>query len=768
VFGGSAGGDYGGPYAVPAGSAHNNCISGNDEYGLKIQDTATGGPLLAERNWWGNASGPQVAKGTGDKVIGPVDYDPWIGATGGENIVVDPELLELGWSPSSGTVSVDYLGGGSLPVYLAHVVFTWDSSKAHLDDVNEGDLFAGLNSRFFVTGTGNTRTVDWTLLGAQPGVAGPGTLFTLDFSSVAGQCGTYPITITQVVFRDNANHTLAGIYARGGAIYVDRVAPTAAVTIDNTTNTITDEYAKNGDNLTLTALVGDACGPVDEVDATANLSTLLAGGGTAVPPNTYVGGLATWLLSGVTLVPDDPEYDPAVVTVTVTDRLGNVGTGSDGVIVDNTPPDPIQAFTVSPGNEELVMAWANPTGLDENYCGVTGRYFAWGDYPEYDPPAPSYPANVTQGVLAFDEQGLVMAWNLDIEPRDTYYASAWVYDYALNYSPVGGKGVGQGRATNYWLGDVADGWASWGHDGLVNADDIERLSTTHYGSAPIGFNESECDVGPTDDHSRLGIPMPDKSLDFEDLIIFAMNYGVVAPKIVPFLAEPADGALALSLVALMASPEGEVQVALRLDGNASEVKGLSAVVSFDPSQVEFVSARLSEEMSSPLADVFFWSGSAEGKAQVDLAVLGTDVTIGGSGDVAVLTFRVLAGEYALGFESVLVRGAENEELVADLEGYESRPEVPTAFRLSQNIPNPFNPRTVVAYEVPQSSEVAIRVYDVAGKLVRTLVDGSVEPGRYAVTWDGTSDGGESVGSGVYFCVMDAPSYHATHKMMLLK
>jgi flagellar hook assembly protein FlgD len=74
----------------------------------------------------------------------------------------------------------------------------------------------------------------------------------------------------------------------------------------------------------------------------------------------------------------------------------------------------------------------------------------------------------------------------------------------------------------------------------------------------------------------------------------------------------------------------------------------------------------------------------------------------------------------------------------------------------------------VAYEVPQSSEVAIRVYDVAGKLVRTLVDGSVEPGRYAVTWDGTSDGGESVGSGVYFCVMDAPSYHATHKMMLLK
>jgi flagellar hook assembly protein FlgD len=90
------------------------------------------------------------------------------------------------------------------------------------------------------------------------------------------------------------------------------------------------------------------------------------------------------------------------------------------------------------------------------------------------------------------------------------------------------------------------------------------------------------------------------------------------------------------------------------------------------------------------------------------------------------------------------------------------------FRLSQNVPNPFNPKTVVAYEVPQTAAVEIRVYDVTGRAVRTLVDGTVEPGRYAVTWDGRNDAGEAVGSGVYFCVMDTPAYHATNKMMLLK
>ena len=116
----------------------------------------------------------------------------------------------------------------------------------------------------------------------------------------------------------------------------------------------------------------------------------------------------------------------------------------------------------------------------------------------------------------------------------------------------------------------------------------------------------------------------------------------------------------------------------------------------------------------------------------------------------------------------IARNARNEDLLAELEGCESRPEVPTAFRLVQNVPNPFNPVTMIAFDVPHEAVVSIRVYDVAGRLVRTLVGGRKEPGRHEAVWDGRNERGESVGSGVYFCTMEAGEFRATGKMLLLK
>jgi len=166
--------------------------------------------------------------------------------------------------------------------------------------------------------------------------------------------------------------------------------------------------------------------------------------------------------------------------------------------------------------------------------------------------------------------------------------------------------------------------------------------------------------------------------------------------------------------------------------------------------------------------VFFWRGSDDERVQIDLAVLGTDVTVGGSGDVAVLTFQALSEGYTLEFASVDLRNADNEQLVVEFEGIESKPEVPAAFRLVGNLPNPFNPVTKIAYDVPREAAVAIRIYDVSGRLVRTLVDQRIEPGRHEAVWTGRNETGEPVGSGVYFCTMDAEEFHGSHKMTLLK
>jgi hypothetical protein len=133
-----------------------------------------------------------------------------------------------------------------------------------------------------------------------------------------------------------------------------------------------------------------------------------------------------------------------------------------------------------------------------------------------------------------------------------------------------------------------------------------------------------------------------------------------------------------------------------------------------------------------------------------------------------VTFRALSDRYSLEFADATLRGVDNRDLTVELGSYESRPEIPTVFRLVGNTPNPSTPKTSIAYNVLHESQVSIVVYDVSGRRVATLVDGVVEPGRHYVTWDGRNDSGESVGSGVYFCTMEAPEFHDNHKMMLLK
>jgi flagellar hook assembly protein FlgD len=64
--------------------------------------------------------------------------------------------------------------------------------------------------------------------------------------------------------------------------------------------------------------------------------------------------------------------------------------------------------------------------------------------------------------------------------------------------------------------------------------------------------------------------------------------------------------------------------------------------------------------------------------------------------------------------------------------------------------------------------VAVRIYDVSGRLVRTLVDRLTDPGRHVAVWDGDCDAGGSVGSGVYFCTMEAPGFQQRLKMILIK
>ncbi|HET6349516.1 MAG TPA: FlgD immunoglobulin-like domain containing protein [Candidatus Krumholzibacteria bacterium] len=108
-----------------------------------------------------------------------------------------------------------------------------------------------------------------------------------------------------------------------------------------------------------------------------------------------------------------------------------------------------------------------------------------------------------------------------------------------------------------------------------------------------------------------------------------------------------------------------------------------------------------------------------------------------------------------------VRGADSSQFAA--------PAVPTQPRLLDNIPNPFNPRTSVRFELPGVAQVRVEIYNAAGVRVRTLINGAHPAGIHAAEWDGTDDAGHGVSSGVYFVRLQIDgSVVDTRKIMLLK
>lgn len=91
-----------------------------------------------------------------------------------------------------------------------------------------------------------------------------------------------------------------------------------------------------------------------------------------------------------------------------------------------------------------------------------------------------------------------------------------------------------------------------------------------------------------------------------------------------------------------------------------------------------------------------------------------------------------------------------------------------AYSLSQNVPNPVSSITSISYVLSQPSHVSLRIYDIAGRLVKTLVNQKVGVGNHTVVWDRRDDTGFKVGAGIYFCKLNTSEYTATKKMIVVR
>jgi hypothetical protein len=94
--------------------------------------------------------------------------------------------------------------------------------------------------------------------------------------------------------------------------------------------------------------------------------------------------------------------------------------------------------------------------------------------------------------------------------------------------------------------------------------------------------------------------------------------------------------------------------------------------------------------------------------------------------------------------------------------------LPSEFVLSQNYPNPFNPSTEIKFNVPRSQAVSLKVFNIQGQLVKTLIDETVSAGEHIVQWNGDAESGNAVASGVYLYRLVAGDFSETKKMSLVK
>jgi hypothetical protein len=100
--------------------------------------------------------------------------------------------------------------------------------------------------------------------------------------------------------------------------------------------------------------------------------------------------------------------------------------------------------------------------------------------------------------------------------------------------------------------------------------------------------------------------------------------------------------------------------------------------------------------------------------------------------------------------------------------FDTAPPVPAIFNLAQNFPNPFNATTTLRFELPESADLQLNIYNVKGQLVRSLLHKQMPAGYHQIYWDGLDEQGRSLSSGIYLYRLCTPTYIKTKKMVLMK
>ncbi len=395
----------------------------------------------------------------------------------------------------------------------------------------------------------------------------------------------------------------------------------------------------------------------------------------------------------------------------------------------------------------------------------------FGSYPTYDngggsvPVAPgSYPPAGWTQTLVSSSGGLD-----EPSTRDAWYYVVYAKDACSNVGPVSAVA---GGTLDYHLGDVSDGVTAGQGDNTVGTPDISLLGA-HYGIAGAGLAGFEyLDVGPTTTLTTNGRPTTDQVIDFEDLVMFAVNYtpnvSLVAGNRVPSLSKApvavSQGIDALRLEAPEAVIVGDVfDVPVVLNGSG-RMQALSVALRWNAAVVRPVGVSPGELVNAEGGVVF-----SPGPGRADAALLGAGAGMSGEGVVATVKFRAVgAGAPNVSIGHAIGRSTDNKDIAVTVQSNVSLANVASSTELYPVIPNPARGSAMIQYALAKAGAVNLAVYSVDGRRVKLLVSGTHDAGRFQVNWNGADDRGTPMTSGMYFVRFEAGGNRTSRVLTVIR
>ncbi len=533
-------------------------------------------------------------------------------------------------------------------------------------------------------------------------------------------------------------------YAASG-MFRSRVYDAGVVTHWNTISWTANKPA--GTSLTMSYRSGPS--PVPNGDWTGFKAVPVSGGA--------LGATARYIQYRAQLATGDPDTTPALQDVSLTCCTNVAPPAVFDLAAQRQAVD-----SDGDGTQQIRLTLTLPVGATSLEVYRAG----FGNYPEYDdppnagsvPPTPSYPPAPSRWTLT----SITASGQTDeVAERDEYYYAAFTKDGCGNVSSVSNVA---GGTLNYVLGDVHDGQP--GHEcqgnNVVSIEDLSYLGS-HYGASLAPGDPLAClDVGPTVTGGVASRPLTDNVLNMEDLIIFALNFGSSAqastsPPSMPRARQQSATQDALWLDAPSAVSAGdEFTASLRLSGTGA-LHGVSAQLQWDAAVAQPVAVSVGELAADENAVVL----SAR-PGNVDAVRLGAGFT--GTGVVAEVRFRARAsGDPAMRIGSSFGRDGANHTVPLG-----TPLAAPTASPARTGIvfaaPNPFRTRLAVQLTVAHAQRARMRVFDLSGRVVSTLLDGPQSAGVRWVVWDGRDGRGRTAPAGVYLLKLEAEDVHQSRRI----